>query len=191
MGTFTRDNTELAVDLDGWASNTAPRREAWSSRSSGGRPGSTRARCSSTFPTVPARSTTGATSSAAGDDPLHRRQHRDALGRAGLPPASGSQRAHRRRRRVRRVHAGRRRTGHQHRCGVVAVTLYGVAALTFMMMMYARRSAVVARFVLLFALGCALSSVYGFLSGAWPFGVVELIWCFIALRRYQRQPVVP
>jgi hypothetical protein len=39
-------------------------------------------------------------------------------------------------------------------------------------------------FVLLFALGCVLSSVYGFLSGAWPFGVVELIWSGIALRRW-------
>jgi hypothetical protein len=41
-------------------------------------------------------------------------------------------------------------------------------------------------FVLLFAFGCVLSSVYGFLSGAWPFGVVELIWAAIAVRRYQR-----
>jgi hypothetical protein len=64
------------------------------------------------------------------------------------------------------------------------VTIYGVAALTFMMLMYAleRRDA---RFILAFALGCALSSAYGFLSGAWPFGVVEIIWCGIALRRYQ------
>ena len=63
------------------------------------------------------------------------------------------------------------------------VTIYGVCALTFMMLMYAveRRAA---RFVLLFALGCALSSTYGFLSGAWPFGVVEGIWTLIALRRY-------
>ena len=64
-----------------------------------------------------------------------------------------------------------------------AVTLFGVAALTFMMLMYAleRRGP---RFVLLFALGCALSSAYGFLSGAWPFGVVEAIWAVIALRRF-------
>jgi hypothetical protein len=41
------------------------------------------------------------------------------------------------------------------------------------------------RYVLAFALGCALSSSYGFLSGAWPFGVVEAIWCFIALHRYR------
>jgi hypothetical protein len=37
--------------------------------------------------------------------------------------------------------------------------------------------------VLGFALGCVLSSVYGFLSGAWPFGVVELIWSIVAVRR--------
>ena len=39
-------------------------------------------------------------------------------------------------------------------------------------------------FILLFALGCLLSSIYGFLAGAWPFGVIEAIWCAIALRRY-------
>jgi hypothetical protein len=63
------------------------------------------------------------------------------------------------------------------------VTVYGVAALTFMMTMYAleRRGP---RFVLAFAIGCLLSSLYGFLSGAWPFGVVEAIWAVIALRRY-------
>jgi hypothetical protein len=66
---------------------------------------------------------------------------------------------------------------------VSAVTLYGVAAVTFMMLMYAleKRGPV---FIAAFALGCALSSTYGFLSGAWPFGVVEGIWTFVALRRY-------
>ena len=63
------------------------------------------------------------------------------------------------------------------------VTLYGMAALTFMMAMYALEPRG-RRFVLAFALGCALSSSYGFLSGAWPFGIVEAIWCVIALRRY-------
>jgi hypothetical protein len=65
---------------------------------------------------------------------------------------------------------------------VNAVTTYGVIALTFMMAMYAleRRGR---RFVVLFALGCVLSSIYGFASGAWPFGVVEAIWSLIALRR--------
>jgi hypothetical protein len=41
-------------------------------------------------------------------------------------------------------------------------------------------------FVLAFAFGCVLSSIYGFLSGAWPFGVVELIWSGVALGRYRR-----
>ena len=64
------------------------------------------------------------------------------------------------------------------------VTAFGVAALTFMMLMYAleRRGP---RFILAFACGCVLSSVYGFLAGTWPFGVVEAIWAAIALRRYQ------
>lgn len=66
----------------------------------------------------------------------------------------------------------------------MAVTIYGVFAVTFMMVMYAleRRGPV---FVLGFALGSVLSSVYGFLSGAWPFGVVELIWAGIAVRRWR------
>jgi len=66
----------------------------------------------------------------------------------------------------------------------MAVTIYGVCALTFMMVMYAleRRGR---GFILGFACGCSLSSLYGFLSGAWPFGVVELIWSAIALRRYR------
>ena len=64
------------------------------------------------------------------------------------------------------------------------ITLYGVVAVTFMMLMYAleRRGR---RFVAAFALGCALSSVYGFLSGGWPFGVVEAIWSLVALRRFR------
>ena len=68
----------------------------------------------------------------------------------------------------------------------MAVTLYGVCAVTFMMAMYAleRRGP---GYVLAFALGCLLSSVYGFWSGAWPFGVVELIWAGVALRRYQTE----
>ena len=61
-----------------------------------------------------------------------------------------------------------------------------------MMVMYAleRRHS---GFVIAFALGCLMSSVYGFLSGAWPFGVVEVIWAAVAARRYMgvraRRPV--
>jgi hypothetical protein len=67
----------------------------------------------------------------------------------------------------------------------MAVTIYGVCAVSFMMAMYAleRRDP---RYVLGFALGCLLSSAYGFLSGAWPFGVVEFIWSGVAIRRFRR-----
>jgi hypothetical protein len=40
--------------------------------------------------------------------------------------------------------------------------------------------------ILAFAAACALGSVYGFLQGAWPFGVVEAIWAGVALRRWIR-----
>ena len=66
----------------------------------------------------------------------------------------------------------------------MAVTLYGVCAVSFMMIMYGLEHRG-RGFVLAFALGCVLSSVYGFLSGAWPFGIVELIWSGVALRRYR------
>ena len=53
-----------------------------------------------------------------------------------------------------------------------------------MMVMYTpeRRGRI---FILAFALGRLLSSAYGFLSGAWPFGVVELIWCVVAAQRFR------
>jgi hypothetical protein len=63
------------------------------------------------------------------------------------------------------------------------LTAYGVVVITFMMLMYALEHRD-PRFVLAFAVGCGLSSSYGFLSGAWPFGVVEAIWAAIASRRF-------
>ena len=67
----------------------------------------------------------------------------------------------------------------------VALTLYGVVALSFMMLMYAleRRGPA---FIAAFALGCLASSLYGFLAGTWPFGVVELVWSVIALGRWRQ-----
>ena len=73
------------------------------------------------------------------------------------------------------------------RLQLVAVTIYGVVAVTFMMVMYALESRG-RLFIAGFACGCALSSLYGFLSGAWPFGVVELIWSGVAVRRYRSTP---
>ncbi len=67
------------------------------------------------------------------------------------------------------------------------LTIYGACAVTFMMCMYALEARG-RRFVLAFAVGCLLSSGYGFASGTWPFGVVEAIWALIALRRYRVRP---
>ena len=66
----------------------------------------------------------------------------------------------------------------------MTLTIFGIVVLTFMMVMYAleKRGTL---FILAFALGCGLSSVYGFLSGAWPFGVVEAIWTVVAVHRYR------
>ena len=67
-----------------------------------------------------------------------------------------------------------------------ALTWFGLFAVTAMLVTYAleRRSHWL---VLAFAASCALGSIYGFLQGAWPFGLVEAIWALVALRRWQLQ----
>jgi hypothetical protein len=63
---------------------------------------------------------------------------------------------------------------------------FGAAAVTAMLVCYALE----ARshwFVLAFAMACLASSAYGFLQGAWPFGVVELVWSGVAVRRWWRR----
>jgi len=67
---------------------------------------------------------------------------------------------------------------------MIETTVFGVLALAFMMAMYALEARHPG-FTLAFAFGCLLSSAYGFLIGAWPFGVVETIWCGVALRKFQ------
>lgn len=65
-----------------------------------------------------------------------------------------------------------------------AVTAFGLVAVTLMLVCYALESR--SRWWILgFAGACALGSAYGFLQGAWPFGVVEAIWSLVALRRWQ------
>jgi len=63
------------------------------------------------------------------------------------------------------------------------LTLFGLFAVTAMLVSYAleKRSP---WFILAFAGSCALGSAYGFLQGAWPFGVVEAVWSVIAVRRW-------
>jgi hypothetical protein len=69
------------------------------------------------------------------------------------------------------------------------LTLFGLFAVTAMLVSYALEDR--SRwFILAFAVACALGSIYGFLQGAWPFGLVEAIWAIVALRRFgQRRPL--
>lgn len=64
------------------------------------------------------------------------------------------------------------------------LTLFGLLAVTAMLVFYALEERSRA-FVLLFASACAASSVYGFLQGAWPFGLVEAVWTGVAIRRWR------
>jgi hypothetical protein len=64
------------------------------------------------------------------------------------------------------------------------LTLFGALAVTAMLIFYALEARS-AWFLLAFAGACLASSSYGFLAGAWPFGVVELIWSGVAVRRWR------
>jgi hypothetical protein len=66
---------------------------------------------------------------------------------------------------------------------VDALNAFGLFAVSAMLVCYALESRS-HWFVLLFAVSCALGSVYGFLQGAWPFGLVEAVWSGVALRRW-------
>jgi hypothetical protein len=64
------------------------------------------------------------------------------------------------------------------------LNLFGLFAVTAMLVFYALEDRS-PWFVLAFAAACGLASVYGFLQGAWPFGVVEAIWAAVALWRWR------
>ena len=66
------------------------------------------------------------------------------------------------------------------------LTLFGLVAVTLMLVFYAleRRSP---WFILAFSGSCVLASIYGFLQGAWPFGLVEAVWSGVALQRWLRE----
>ena len=69
-----------------------------------------------------------------------------------------------------------------------ALTAFGAVAVTAMLVTYALEAR--SRWlVLAFAGACLASSAYGFLQGAWPFGVVELIWSGVAVERWRRRRV--
>lgn len=64
-----------------------------------------------------------------------------------------------------------------------ALTAFGLCAVTAMLVCYAleKRSA---SWVLAFAGSCLMGAMYGFLQGAWPFGLLEAAWCIVAIRRW-------
>jgi hypothetical protein len=64
------------------------------------------------------------------------------------------------------------------------LTLFGLIAVTAMLIFYALEDRS-PWFILAFAGACALASIYGFLQGAWPFGVVEAIWAAVAVHRWR------
>jgi hypothetical protein len=67
---------------------------------------------------------------------------------------------------------------------VKPLTIFGLFAVTAMLVSYSleKRSH---WFILAFAASCGLGSAYGFLQGAWPFGVVEAIWAVVAIQRWR------
>ena len=64
------------------------------------------------------------------------------------------------------------------------LTIFGALAVSAMLVFYALEARS-AWFLLAFAGACLASSAYGFLQGAWPFGIVELVWSGIALGRWR------
>jgi hypothetical protein len=63
------------------------------------------------------------------------------------------------------------------------ITLFGVVSVGGMMVFYALEARGRA-FILAFAGACLASSIYGFMAGAWPFGVVEIVWAGVAGQRW-------
>ena len=64
-----------------------------------------------------------------------------------------------------------------------ALTMFGLIAVSAMLVCYAleKRSH---WFILLFAVSCVMGSSYGFLQGAWPFGLLEAVWSGVAVHRW-------
>ena len=61
------------------------------------------------------------------------------------------------------------------------LTLFGFFAVSTMVVFYASR---IAALILALAVSCVMGSLYGFLQGSWPFGMVEAVWALLAMRRW-------
>ena len=70
------------------------------------------------------------------------------------------------------------------------LSAFGLAAVSLMVICYALEERG-RGFILGFAAACVLGSIYGFLQGAWPFGIVEAIWAAIAALRWWKSARVP
>lgn len=66
---------------------------------------------------------------------------------------------------------------------MTALSLFGLLAVTLMLIFYGLEEQS-HWFILSFSGACLLGSIYGFLQGAWPFGLVELIWAGVAVRKW-------
>ena len=74
--------------------------------------------------------------------------------------------------------------------GVTALDWFGVVSVSAMMLFYALEAR--GRYITLcFAFACLSSSAYGFLQGAWPFGIVEGVWTLVALNKWRQRPTLP
>ena len=64
------------------------------------------------------------------------------------------------------------------------LSAFGLAAVTAMLVFYALedRGPI---YIAAFAGACALASLYGFMQGAWPFGLVETVWALVAAWRWR------
>jgi hypothetical protein len=65
------------------------------------------------------------------------------------------------------------------------LTAFGLFSVTAMLLCYALEDRST-WFIIAFAASCALGSLYGFLQGAWPFGIIEAIWAVVAVRRWHK-----
>jgi hypothetical protein len=66
------------------------------------------------------------------------------------------------------------------------LSAFGLFAVSAMMVSYALEAR--SRWLILaFSASCVLGSIYGFLQGAWPFGIVEGVWSPVALRRWWKK----
>jgi hypothetical protein len=63
------------------------------------------------------------------------------------------------------------------------LSAFGLFAVTAMLVCYSLEPRSL-WFILAFAASCTFGSLYGFVQGAWPFGLVEAIWALVALRRW-------